>query len=203
MTVVPIVEGDSEVVAFPILLRRLTAWLRPEVWVEIPYPIRVKRDRFLQKPEELRRCLLLARNKAGNDGAVLVLLDADDDCPADLARTIRTRVQDTIGSFPAAVVLANREYEAWFLAAASSLHGVRGFSFIGPDPIDPELPRDAKGWISGRMAGKPYREVADQPALTAAMDLGQARDRSRSFRKLCSDWVRLLDGVPGPSPAKV
>jgi len=78
MTVVPIVEGESEVVSLPVLLRRLTIWLRPELWVDIAHPIRVRRDRFLRKPEEFRRHLMLARNKAGPDGGVLILLDADE-----------------------------------------------------------------------------------------------------------------------------
>jgi hypothetical protein len=34
-----------------------------------------------------------------------------------------------------------------------------------------------------------YHPITDQPALSARMDLQMAFDRSRSFRKLCSDWV--------------
>jgi len=90
------------------------------------------------------------------------------------------------------VVLANREYEAWFLTSAPSLQGIRGFTFIDLVPPNPEVPRDARGWLTARMVGKPYREVGDQPALTGAMDLTQARANSRSFRKLCSDWLKLL-----------
>lgn len=45
--VAPIVEGDGEVAALPILLRRIGAWLSPEVPATIAQPIRVRRDRFL------------------------------------------------------------------------------------------------------------------------------------------------------------
>ncbi len=33
-----------------------------------------------------------------------------------------------------------------------------------------------------------YREMLDQPAFTARIDLQQAKDNSRSFRKLCKEW---------------
>ena len=85
--------------------------------------------------------------------------------------------------------MVNREYEAWFIAAARSLDGQRGFSF---DPAehrcDAERPRNAKGWVAERMAGGSYREITDQPAFSARMDLQQAFKHSRSFRKLCSEW---------------
>ena len=84
--------------------------------------------------------------------------------------------------------MANREYEAWFIAAAHSLHGQRGFSFDPADEVDPEKPRDAKGWIKTRMPGGAYGETTDQPAFSARMNLQQACDGSRSFRKLCSEW---------------
>jgi len=40
-TVVPIVEGDGEVAAVPILLRRLPEWLSPGLVVDVSPPIRV------------------------------------------------------------------------------------------------------------------------------------------------------------------
>ena len=62
-----IVEGDGEVTALPVLLRRLTDRLAPGHWIDIPPPIRVKRDRFLNRPEEFSRILQLAALKAGED----------------------------------------------------------------------------------------------------------------------------------------
>ncbi len=91
------------------------------------------------------------------------------------------------------VVLANREYEAWFIAAAQSLNGLRGFSFDPMDGIDPETPRDAKGWIKARMTGGGYGETTDQPAFSARIDLQQAYAGSRSFRKLCAEWNRQVE----------
>jgi hypothetical protein len=91
--------------------------------------------------------------------------------------------------------MPNREFEAWFIAAAESLDGCRGFNYHDPDlPVDPELPRNAKGWIRDRMPGG-YGETTDQPAFAARFDLAIAYQRSRSFRKLCSEWDRNVVNV--------
>ena len=122
-------------------------------------------------------------------GWILVLLDSDDDCPAKQGLEVLKRAKEIVPHRRISVILANREYEAWFIAAAKSLHGQRGF-MLENDAIDPETPRDAKGWIAKRMAGGAYREKTDQPAFSNRMDLEQAHERSRSFRKLCSEWKR-------------
>lgn len=193
MTIVSaIVEGDGEVAALPVLLRRIGGWLSPEASIQLPQPIRVRRDRFLHRDEEFRRHLLLAAAKCGDDGWILVLFDADDDCPADLGRGVLQRAKECVPHRRISVVLANREYEAWFLAAADSLHGKRGFTFDNPEEFDPEIPRDAKGWLAQRMEGGAYREATDQAAFSAVMDLHQAHENSRSFRKLCSEWAKQM-----------
>jgi hypothetical protein len=191
-TVASIVEGDGEVHALPELLRRLGQWLTPDFYTEIATPIRVHRDQFLNKAPEFSRYLKLAAAKCGENGWILILLDADDDCPATHGPEILGRAQKVLPHRSISVVLANREYEAWFLAAAQSLDGQRGFRFDPADEVDPETPRDAKGRISRQMVGGRYREVTDQPAFSGRMNLEQARTRSRSFRKLCSEWSRQV-----------
>lgn len=190
-TVSAIVEGQGEVAALPILLRRLCSWRTPALHVNVLAPIKVHRDRFLNREEEFRRILLLAAGKCGENGWILVLLDADDDCPAELGSQILARAIAYVPHRRISIVLANREYEAWFIASAESLDGHRGFA-VGAtiDIPDAEIPRDAKGWLGRRMARKSYAEVTDQPAFSALMDLQKAFERSRSFRKLCSEWVR-------------
>jgi hypothetical protein len=91
------------------------------------------------------------------------------------------------------VVIAKREFEAWFIAAAESLDGYRGFAFDPADRIDAETPRDAKGWLRQRLAHGSYGETTDQPAFTARFDLQQAFDGSRSFRKLCKEWDWIVN----------
>lgn len=189
ISIASIVEGDGEVAALPVLLRRLASELEPAVAISLVQPIRVRRDRFLNKDEEFRRQLLLAAAKSGDDGWILIVLDADDDCPGVLGPRLCERARQLIPHRRLSVVLANREFEAWFIAAAESLQGVRGFS-LKPDEAIPEaeVPRDAKGWMKRHMNRLAYSELLDQPAFSARMDLQQALDKSRSFRKLCDEW---------------
>jgi hypothetical protein len=190
MKVAAIVEGDGEVAALPVLLRRIGEWRTPGYFIHVVTPIRVRRDQFLNRDKEFSRHLSLAAGKCGEDGWILILLDADDDCPAILAKEIEQRARNLIPHRHISVVLANREYEAWFIAAAESLNHQRGFTVSVSEIIDAETTRDAKGWIKARMASRAYGEMTDQPAFSARMDLQQAFDRSRSFRKLCAEWVR-------------
>lgn len=190
MKVAAIVEGDGEVAALPVLLRRIGEWRTPEIIVQVVTPIRVRRDQFLHREKEFNRHLLLAAGKCGEDGWILILLDADDDCPASLGKTIWERARAIVPHRPISVVLAKREYESWFIAAAESLNNQRGFVVSPSEIFDPETPRDAKGWIRARMGSGVYGETTDQPAFSARMDLQQAFERSRSFRKLCAEWSR-------------
>lgn len=194
MPIASIVEGDGEVAALPVLLRRLNEW-RPGIGCAQPLtPIRVHRDRFLNREDEFRKQLLLAAAKCGEQGWILVVLDADDDCPATLAGEIHQRALQHVPHRRLSVVIAKREYEAWFLAAAPSLEGQRGFRCPDDRPVDAETPRDAKGWLRRNMEGGAYSEVLDQPAFTARFDLQMAFDSSRSFRKLCKEWqVNVVD----------
>lgn len=190
ISVASIVEGDGEVRALPVLLRRLAGWLSPDRSVEVPPPIRVRRDRFLNRDDEFRRMLLLAAAKCGESGWILVLLDADDDCPSELGKKILERARRVVPHRRISVVLANREYEAWFIAAASSLDGQRGFAYPEQEHADSERNRDAKGWIKKHKADGRYDETTDQPAFSALMNLERARENSRSFRKLCQEWLK-------------
>ncbi len=189
--VASIVEGDGEVAALPVLLRRLSQWRTPGAMARVLPPINVYKDRFLNRPDEFNRHLQLAARKCTDAGWILILLDADDDCPATKGAELAARARAIVPHRRLAVVLANREYEAWFIAAAMSLSGFRGFQCDASDlQVEAEIPRNAKGWIGERMAQRTYRETTDQPAFSARMDLQAAHDRSRSFRKLCAEWLR-------------
>jgi len=198
ISIASIVEGDGEVRALPILLRRLACASTPEVFVNPLEPIRVKRDRFLNREAEFRRHLLLAATKCGPEGWILIVLDADDDCPAELGRTIHARAQQYIPHRRLSVVLANREFEAWFIASAESLHGFRGFSLGAEKSIQAETPRNAKGWMKQHIQSGIYRENIDQPAFAARMNLQQAFNNSRSFRKLCKEWKAQISKSDTP-----
>lgn len=187
-TIASIVEGDGEVHALPILLRRMNQWRPAPEYPQVLPPIRVHRDRFINREDEFRKQLLLAAAKCGDEGWILVVLDADDDCPASLSTTLYARAKQHVPHRRLSVVLANREYESWLIAAAQSLDGHRGFRCPSEHTTDAEAPRDAKGWLRRQMESGNYSVVLDQPAFTAKFDLQQAHDNSRSFRKLCKEW---------------
>jgi hypothetical protein len=181
-TVASIVEGDGEVAALPVLLLRLSLWKTPEAVTKMLPPIRVRKDKFLNQDTEFNRHVLLAAAKCGSTGWILILLDSDDDCPADVGAQILKRANTVAPHRRIAVVLANREYEAWFMA--------------GHAAQDAELKRDAKGWVGHYLLDGTYRERTDQPKISATVDLPTVFANSRSFRKLCSEWLKNTNFSP-------
>jgi hypothetical protein len=177
VSVASIVEGFAEVESVPVLLRRLG--------VEPATPFRVHRN-LVVKPGELERTLRLATRARADVTAVLVLLDADDDCPAQLAPVLLDRAR-AVTNLPVSVVLAVREIEAWFLGGIESLRGSRGISADAAWEGDPERPRGAKGRVEAMMGGRGYLGPVDQPALMAKLDIDAARLRCPSLDKLLRD----------------
>jgi hypothetical protein len=90
-------------------------------------------------------------------------------------------------------VIANREFEAWFLAALPSLVGKRGLPEEVPPVPNPESIRDAKGHLGKLMPSTlSYSPTADQPSFTATFDMEVARGGSDSFDKCWREVERLL-----------
>ncbi|MGH7150819.1 MAG: DUF4276 family protein [Planctomycetota bacterium] len=135
----------------------------------------------------------LACRKAGPGGSILVLLDADEDCPAEEGPRLLGWARRERGDVECAVVLAKRELEAWFVASIDSLRGHRKVRMDAAPPLRPEEIADAKGWLSAAMEpGARYGPVKDQAGLAEVFDLGLARMRSPSFEKFFRDSTRLL-----------
>src|ERR1035438_1367136 len=76
-----VVEGHGECESVPILVRRIAGQFDPGLAVQIPHPVRVTKSKLL-KAGELERAVELAAITVGGNGAILVILDSDDDCPA-------------------------------------------------------------------------------------------------------------------------
>jgi hypothetical protein len=103
---------------------------------------------------------------------------------------------------PSAVVMANREYEAWFLAGIEALREKCSILPYATSHPDPEVPRGAKEELGRWMArGRTYSPTTHQAPLTAALDLESAYRRCRSFRKLVSAFGALATAV-GAAPAE-
>jgi hypothetical protein len=179
----PIVEGHGEVDALPALLYRIA---RAEVLdgnIRVNQPIRVKSGSFLNdQPYFYRHFSLAAAKAAQSGGSVLILLDCDDDCPAKLGPDLLRRAMLARPGVEIYVALANREFESWFIAAATSLSGACGLAMDLQVPVEPTAYRNAKGWLGQRM-DRAYNPVAHQLELVRRMDLQQAR-ANRSFDRL-------------------
>ena len=185
-----IVEGHGEAAAAPVLIRRIAldngfySNLRFKTW-------RVGKSQILQSGE-LERTIEALTRQIGRRQPVLLLLDADDDCPVDLANELRARCEARHADVTVAVVAARREYEAWFLAAAKSIAGRGGLLPALDRPSEPESIGGAKEWLSSHMTtGQCYSPTRHQTVFSAAIDLTQART-ARSFRKLEKEVARLI-----------
>jgi hypothetical protein len=207
-SVASIVEGQGDCFALPVLLRRVVLTIAPSRRAEIKRPIRMPRSVVAKVGELERRVELAARQVKNEGGAVLVLLDGDDDCAATLGPGLHRRVASQRPDIPSAVVLAVKEFEAWYLASARSLANRRGLPIDVQPPDDPEAVRDAKGWLQNRRTdGLSYSPTIDQPALADVFDMALARSGSPSFDKLWREIERLLvetsgspEGVGRPWP---
>lgn len=190
MGLVPIVEGHGEVDAVPILLRRLLEQHGAHQ-VRVEKPIRLPRGRLVNR-DHLERAIRIGCAKT-DDPAILVLLDADEDCPARLGPQLLSWARDVVPSrVPVGVVVAKTEYESWFLACLDQLRGQRGIRVDAEVPPDPEAIRGAKEYLQRQMVpGWVYSETVDQPALTRLLSLELARARSPSFDKLYREVGRI------------
>jgi hypothetical protein len=203
MKLFPIVEGHGEVEAVPVLLRRLVAEADCQN-VGVGRPIRRTQSQLRSK-EGIQAGVKLALLQP-ECAAVVILFDGEDDCPKELAATVRAWAREAAAGKPCDVVVAYREYETWFLAALESLRGQYGISRNATAPANPESKRDAKGVLEEFMPpDRAYSETGDQPAMSAAFDMGLAHRRNRSFRKLVKAvgelLVQLGQSVPAWPPA--
>ena len=186
-----IVEGDGEVTAFPILLDRLIGELG--CYEAVGYSPFLEKRTGIVNEAKFKRAVQVVSDRSGTS-AIIILFDADDDCARDLIPQMIRWAQETVSALPCAVIMARREYEAWFLAAIESLRGQRRIRDNAQYDRNPEVVRGAKGVVSRFMPpNKPYSETSDQVALSAVFDLGQAYHGTSSFRKMVKEVCRLLE----------
>ncbi len=177
--------------AAPVLLRRILYERRDHYDVNVLPPKNANgKGRLVRRFEDF------LRYAASEDGcaAILVLLDADEDCPVELGTELASRASSINLYVPTVVVCAKREYENWFLASDAGFHG------------DPEEYDDAKQWLDRKVAsGLKYKPTKDQVGFSAKMDIEAAFEASRSFRRLCNavdELVQFVDtGVVNITPA--
>jgi hypothetical protein len=207
--IVSIVEGEGEQAAVPILIRRIGERLGV-YHVEVHTTVATKRNRFPRFASERERAMATARLHAGETGAILVMLDSDGEppcvdsrhrlSPCVLGEDLLREIEPLAAGLPVAVVMAEREFEAWLVAAAPSLIGPRGLNAGVAVSATPDSLRDPKGWLSLNMADpdRNYGPTADQARFTERFDIDMARDNSGSFRRCYEEIERLILAVCQP-----
>jgi hypothetical protein len=195
-----VVEGIGEQQAVPSLVHR---------WIQIKQQRDFHRYAWtvdtivahncsrIKNPHDPRRrlgveCYVETAVAKGAHG-VLVIIDADDEPPLDLTETLRARAEATARRVPIGVVVANREYEAWFISDMWSLRRRGKFPKANRlEPlVAPEARRDAKGVVSD-LLGCRYQETFHQHDLTAELSFNRgSRRRSLSFSRLETELDRL------------
>ena len=186
-TIASIVEGDGEVQAVPILIRRIYSEILGIHNPIIRKPWRLPRAK-MTKAHELHKVVDVVSQGIDGAGGILIVLDQDDDsCVVELAESLTSGATVTC---PVESVVACREYEAWFLAAIESLRSHRSMkdsaSYVG----DPELPRNAKKKLELQML-ESYRETLHQSSFSNIIDLRAAAESSRSFARMITALKKL------------
>ena len=197
-SIVIIIEGYGEVNAAPGLVWRILH--------ERLYRFDISRlgaKRANGKPDLLKRLeKFLIYAVIDNFDAVIVLLDAEDDCPFQEVVNLVDRAVALNLSIPVAVVYAKSEYETWFISSLSEDRGEGIRAHLNIDqsinaPENVEGIRGAKEWIERYMpSDQRYKETADQEPLTHHIHLDIVYSRSRSFRRLChavEELVKAMD----------
>lgn len=210
--VAPVVEGETEELALGALLRRV--WKEALGCLEEPRilePFRGKRSQLghtngavLATTVEKAYLKLCQATKHATDATalLLILLDADKDCPATLApRLLRTAYTAVPSNAHVACVLPNRTFEDWIVAGASTLGGVCG---LPPTLQVPEESENGKGenWLIRQIRSQDrtttYKKTDHALDLVRKMNLADCQQKSRSFRKLVSELEKRFPPPPPP-----
>lgn len=209
--ILAIVEGQGEERAVPVLLRR---WFRHRRYHNFETPdlaIRAPGSGALKcahdADEDLGIESYVERAAAERPDGILVLLDADDEClerarsaRKGLGPELRDRARAIAKHIPIEVVVADREYEAWFLTGLAALRKAGKVPPGAPFEVGGiESIRDCKKPLRN-ILGRPYEPTIDQPDFTQALPFTPTMSRrSRSYGEL----LRALDALTRAARARV
>ena len=200
--IVPIVEGHGDVDAAGNLIRRVLHEHLNNSAFRVASPKRLKRNRIVV---DLPRMLEYAAGESGCK-AIIVIVDADQECARDLAANIARAAEERNIALPVSIVCPKTEYEAWFIASIETIRGSvfgRREASIDPSatcPNDVEALQSPKDWLSSRMPkNMSYKPTQDQKPLTNMLDISLVHNRSRSFRRFCHAVAELASAVQSGS----
>lgn len=196
VVIASVVEGHGEVKALPTLLHRIVhEHIDPNTVLITSTPHRLPSQQ-MRRRDELAKVLRMQAARVRGRGGILVVRDGDDSdrpCPVELASELALAAGGV--QVPVQVVIACREYEAWFLAAASSLCGHPAVRDDVQDDPEPERHRGAKERLR-RLMIESYQETLHQQEFSSQLDVKAAASASRSFRRL----VHAVEILVGTAP---
>lgn len=187
--ILPIVEGDGDLKAVPVLLRNLltlhglheTQILPPHKRGELP-KVTAGFDNYFR--------MALKEN-----AAILLVLDFDCencDCPYQEAEKLYQRAQSIRSNWPFKIAFLVKEFESLFLAETQAAKNVLALPPGTKFPDEPETIRDAKGWLSKALPkGSAYKPTVHQAKITAHLNFEQLRKTSSDFRHLENSLLHL------------
>lgn len=172
-------EGSGETTALPALTARVLLEAGRHDWGVFKESMRIPRGLFVDErlPSPKRparvdgfaKATSIARSRKA--AALLVLVDADDDCPAVFGPSAHEFFED----IPGGAVMVVREYETWLLQTFSPAE------LAGAGVRSPERPRDAKKAIRRLVPG--YLPTTHQLDLSRRVNIESLRSQSESFDK--------------------
>ena len=188
--ILPIVEGDGDLKAVPLLLRNLvtlhglheTQILPPHKRGELP-KVAAGFDNYFR--------MALKEN-----AAILLVLDFDCEycgCPIHEAEKLYHRAQGIRSNWPFKIAFLVKEFESLFLAETQAATNVLALPPNTEFPDIPETIRDTKGWLSKALPkGSSYKPTVHQAKITAHLNFEKLRETSSDFRHLENALLHLI-----------
>lgn len=193
MRLLPIVEGDGDKAAVPLLLRRMLQErheifdhkvLTPHVRGDLP-SIRQNFDKSFKFALKEQAAILL-----------LVDFDCDDcDCVKAASDELKARANEIHAGWPFEVAFMVKEFETLFLCDTESTRSVlKAIPAATHFPANAETVRGAKEWLSSAMPkGISYKPTTHQAKICAALNFDFLLTNSPSFAHLDRALTRLVN----------
>lgn len=189
-----IVEGDGDVTATPILVRRILAE-RFEIF-DCAIEIHRRRDISHLRSNNwvnFKRYLQVAYKE---NCPILWTLDLDDDCPWTISNEMSQIVVNEGVAQPLAFSMWEKEYEAMFIYDFPTIRDALGIE-RNKEVIIPDAPnqiRGAKGWLDRQLPkNEKYKETYHQQNLTAQIDIQHLDHVYRAFQHFISSITWLIE----------
>lgn len=203
--IAPVVEGQTEQGCLERLLQRTwTELLGRTERLQVLEPFRGPRDKLIHSPSDLiktieqslQKLYAKAKRDPGARKLLLLLLDAEGDCPAALApRLLESAREIAPADVEVACVMPKQMLENWIVAGASTLGGINNL----PNPLpvrDQFEERSGAAWLDEQLRSmsktRKYKKVIDAKEFINCIDLNECRTNSPSYDKLCRELEKRV-----------